>query len=162
MENEVWKNIPNYEKLYQASNLGRIRNKKTKNILKGVDTKGYLRITISYKNERKIISKHRLIAMTFIPNPNNYPEVNHIDGNKHNNRVDNLEWCTRQQNAIHSIINGLQKTKDVCQYDLQGNFIKKYFNAEQAQKETKIYHILDCCKGKRKTAGGYIWKYFVD
>ena len=157
---EVWKNIPNCEG-YQASSKGRIKNLKTKRILNGVNYYGYLRVTIRQNGIKKLFSKHRLIAKTFLPNPNKYSEVNHADGNKQNNCIENLEWCTRKQNAIHSMVNGHQKTKRVGQYDENGNLLKIYFDAYKAEKETNIFHISDCCNGKRKTAGGYYWKYII-
>lgn len=104
-----------------------------------------------------------MVAETFIPNPNKLPQVNHIDGNKLNNNVDNLEWVTVSQNGKHAYKNGLEKpTKisPVIKFDLYGNFIKKYNSIKEAKRENKkCSKISDCCLGKRKTAGGYIWKY---
>ena len=100
---EIWKDIPNYEGLYQVSNLGNIKSLfRYKKILKPIkNTLGYLKVSL-YKNKKiKVFSIHRLVAETFIPNPNNLPEINHKDGNKGNNNVENLEWCTRQQNILH-------------------------------------------------------------
>lgn len=109
---EIWKEITGYEGLYQVSNLGNVRrighletNKngiqrmlKDKNLKPKVDGKGYVHVILFNQNKRKTIRIHRLVAEMFIPNPNNYPQVNHKDEDKQNNKVDNLEWCTNKYN----------------------------------------------------------------
>ena len=101
---EVWKDIPMYANIYEVSNLGRVRSKVTGLITKGYPNhKGYLRAYIYLNGMVKKEFVHRLVAITFLPNPNNYPQVNHIDYDKTNNRLDNLEWCTGEQNIQHSI-----------------------------------------------------------
>ena len=101
---EIWKDIPGYEGLYKVSNLGRIKslgNGKTRkeNILRLTKDKyGYLYITLSENGKLKKFKVHRLVAMAFIPNPNNYTQINHKDENRSNNRVENLEWCTQKYN----------------------------------------------------------------
>ena len=125
MEEEIWKDIPQLEGLYQASNLGRIKSieriakKEYRNnrivkekILKGSKNEdGYFKIHISNKERHinKVVFIHRLVAQTFIPNPNNLPQVNHKDGNKLNNNINNLEWCTNLYNQRHAWKNGLHK-----------------------------------------------------
>ena len=123
---EIWKDINGYEGLYQVSNLGRVRslnryvNSAIKNnnkvIRKGKILKfnsnwnNYLQVNLSKCGKEKMFAVHRLVALTFIPNPNNLSQVNHIDGNKFNNSVNNLEWCTAKENINHSWKLGLSKS----------------------------------------------------
>lgn len=112
---EIWEDIPNYQNFYQANPCGLIKSlPKSLRVKNGFrvtkeliiantnNGNGYLVCSLSKNTKRKSILLHRIIAMTFIPNPNNLPEVNHKDGNKNNNHVDNLEWCARQENIDHS------------------------------------------------------------
>lgn len=109
MEKEIWKDIPKYEGIYEISNYGRIKNKKTGKLKSQRNTfKGYLQVGLSNKGD-KTFRVHRLVAEAFIPNPNNLPQVNHKDGNKKNNRVDNLEWISNYDNMQHAIKLGLTK-----------------------------------------------------
>lgn len=138
------------------------------------DKDGYATVTL-YKNSRKYSRRvHRLVAETFIPNPNNYPIVNHKDENVKNNNVENLEWCnysynTRYGHGIEKMLNSRgDKLKgknnygaiSIVQLDLNYNFIKKWDCAANASRELGIFRgeIRRCCNGIRKTAGGYIWK----
>lgn len=179
---EIWKDIPNFENLYQISNYGRLKSfRKNKNgrILKNTNKKGgYFSIILYNKNCNLHTRIHRLVAQAFVPNPNNLPQVNHIDGNKQNNYYKNLEWCTSKQNFEHSKKTGLwkynhpYKCKKICQYDLQGNFICEYENAKDAHRKTGVCsrNILRVAnkepfnnKGSvRKQAGGYIWRFKDD
>lgn len=127
MEQEIWKDIDGYEGRYQVSNMGRVRSlpkvvqmgnlKRVydEKILKPIDTKsytsrGYVRVHIGKgSGKRELKSIHRLVATAFIPNPQNLPQVNHINGNKQDNRAENLEWCTPQYNTRHALNNGLKK-----------------------------------------------------
>ena len=171
MEKEVWKFI---DDRYQISNYGNFRKNyknKIKNIKVYENSNGYLKAKI-YKNckyKHKMV--HRLVAKAFIPNPNNYPVINHIDGNKKNNKVNNLEWCTYRYNSIHAKEHGLLKNniiyaieakkKPVNQYDIEGHIIKKWNSVKDASETLKINpsNICYVCKSKRKTAGGFVWKY---
>lgn len=118
---EIWKDIPDFERYYQASNLGNIRSitRKAKvkilnndfRTVKGqlispaITKDGYLKVSLSKNHKRYYFRVHRLIAKTFIPNLNNYPEINHKDENKLNNNVDNLEWCTSKYNCNYGTRN---------------------------------------------------------
>ena len=97
-ELKIWRaNIING---YDISTLGRVRNNKTSNIIKAdEEEKGYQRLSIIVNGKKKHFAIHRLVALAFIPNPNNYPQVDHIDGDKTNNKVSNLRWCSNEQNA---------------------------------------------------------------
>ncbi len=111
---EIWKDIYGYEGAYKVSNLGRIqsllrKNTKGKILNPAKNNRGYLRLGLCFKGKIRYDSVHRLVAEAFIPNPKNLPEVNHIDGNKLNNRVENLEWVTKGENQIHAYKTGLRK-----------------------------------------------------
>lgn len=168
---EIWKDIAGYEGLYQVSNTGEIKSLKfnhsnKEKIIKGnKESLGYLVVTLYKDGNRKNFKIHRLVAETFISNPKNLPQVNHIDGNKQNNRIDNLEWCTASENTIHAHKSGLansdnQKIK-VNQYDLSGNFIRKWDGIVDIERNLNIdkSSIVKVCKHKRNQAGGYIWAY---
>lgn len=110
---EIFKDIKNYEGLYQVSNLGRVRNKKT--VLKPYkNVFGYLIVYLSKNNIRKNCRVHRLVAQTFIDNPENKPQVNHINGIKDDNRIENLEWCTNGENEKHAYKLGLKTINKGC------------------------------------------------
>lgn len=145
---------------YKVSNLGRIKNEQGK-ILKTQIRKGYCDVGLHIEGQRqpKIVKVHRLVAKAFIPNPNNYPLVNHKDENKQNNRVDNLEWCTQKYNLNYGHRNDKIKKK-VLQFDSDNNFIKEYKSITDASKECNVLisDIVRSCKTHYK-AGNFIWKY---
>lgn len=116
MDSEIWKDIDGYEGRYQVSNMGNVRSlyyHNTKGIVRvkclkpATDKKGYLRCALSKSNKLVTYKIHRLVATAFIPNPENLPQVNHINGDKSDNRIGNLEWCNNSQNQIHAYKNGL-------------------------------------------------------
>lgn len=95
----MWKDIPEWELYYEINENGDVRNKLTGNYIKGdINNAGYYRICLYHKSKKQRFFRHRLVAQLFIPNPNNYPEVNHINGNKSMNNKDNLQWCDRTHN----------------------------------------------------------------
>lgn len=161
---EIWKDIPNYVGRYKASNFGRIKRVwcKPKILTPKPNKKGYLRIYFYKGKNKKFLRVHRLVAQAFIPNPENKPQINHIDGNKANNCVSNLEWCSCKMNMDHAWENGLYKGKRVAQYK-NGVLIAIYDNVVQAchimGSKTQGQNIGKCALGKRKSAFGYQWKY---
>ena len=161
---EIWKDINGYEGLYQVSNLGNVKSLKTNKILSPVG-KEYKHVILYNKGDRKTLKIHRLVAEAFIPNPENKPQVNHKDEDKYNNIVENLEWCTHEENMNHGTKQDREskiKTKyNVLQYDLEGNLIKKWFNLREITMNTnyKKANIMYCCRHKNKTAYGYRWEY---
>lgn len=164
---EVWKDIPGYEKIYQVSNLGRVkslnyrRTKKEKLLQFAEYRNNYFFVDLSKNGVTKQIMVHRLVAQAFVPNPKNKTQVNHIDGDKHNNRVENLEWTTARENMNHSRYvlgncaeNALKK-KIKCVETGQ-----IFESAHEASRVMKIGRA-NICKAARigKIAGGYHWKW---
>lgn len=188
MEEEIWRDIKGYEGLYQVSNLGRVRSLQFVNnrykvrtprlkVLKpSYDKYGYLMLGLCKDGKHKNVHPHRLVAEAFIPNPENKPQVNHIDGNKINNCVNNLEWCTHGENQKHAHRIGIKQatkywtgkfgkehhnSKPILQYDLNGNFIKRWDSMSDIERELNIRHgrIWYCCTNRQKTSHGFIWRY---
>ena len=108
--NEIWKDVKDYKGIYEVSSYGKVRNIVDKHILKpGLTSKGYYNVILCKNKLHKGISIHRLVALAFIPNPENKKQVNHINGIKTDNRVENLEWATCSENIIHSYKIGKQR-----------------------------------------------------
>lgn len=176
---EVWKDIVGYEGLYQVSSSGTVRSldryvpHKTfgKKFCEGcmmaahINNAGYMTVNLCKHNKYKSFDIHRLVALAFIPNPDNLPQVNHKDENKHNNCVDNLEWCTNQENNLYGtkVERQVKKIKKpVLQYDCEMNFIKEWESPTDAEEFFSGKHtgaISRCINGKSKTSYGYKWKY---
>ena len=174
MLKEVWKDIEGYEGFYQVSNLGRVKSLKrtfirsdgkTKTfqgkVLKhNVNPKGYKYVNLSCQSKIYSIRIHRLVAKAFLENPNNYPCINHIDENKLNNNIENLEWCTYQYNNTYNNKQRCRMTK-VSKFSKRGEFIRNYDSITEAGKDTGAdgRNISACCRKKIKSCGGYVWKY---
>lgn len=166
---EVWRCVKNYEGIYQVSTKGRVRSLKFNKIkilkpYKTIKRGGYLEVYLRIPGSRKNYKVHRLVAEAFISNPNNYKEVNHIDEDKENNNVDNLEWCDHYYNNSYGskpIKNGTSHSKKVEQYSIGGVLIKIFNSQTEAAIKTNSTQrgISDCCRGKIKTHNGFIWKY---
>lgn len=178
---EVWRPVIGYEGFYDVSNLGNVRSVDrfiyqinrwgglTKRLLKGRIIKqatingGYKVVGLSKNGETKQKFVHILAAKAFIPNPNNYPIINHKDENPSNNNLDNLEWCTVQYNTTYGtgIERMVEKTsKKVYQYTLEGELVNIYSSTQECARNG--YHqgnISMCCNGKRPTHKGYRWSY---
>ena len=192
-----WEDVKGYEGLYLVSDEGEVYSlPRIVNNGRGTYVTGgrvlkpgkraqyYSFVILSDGENIEHKSLHRLVAEAFIPNPNDYPEVNHIDENPMNNNVKNLEWCTPKHNMNYgngaktrhrkidytkpcykenAIKNGKKASRPVVQYDKSGNFIRRYESAKDASRITNTdhSHILDCCNEKpyRHTAGGYVWKF---
>ena len=166
-DKEIWKDIKGYEGLYQISTNGDIKRvwKSKETICKpSLDSNGYKQITLTKNKKRKSYKIHKLVAITFINNKNNYKEINHKDENKLNNNVNNLEWCTRKYNCNYGNRNykcTRHRIHKVGQYDLQNNLINTYSSLQDAERITgiKYQNISSCCRNIKKSSGGYIWKY---
>ena len=138
MDQEIWKDIEDYNGLYQISSFGRVKSTRYNRYLKLIfNKKGYARIHLNKKGKLKSFRVHRLVASAFIPNPDNKPQVNHKDGNKTNNCIDNLEWVTNEENYCHAIRNNLvQRNRRKCALLFNGKEIKRFGSIRQAQLET--------------------------
>lgn len=186
--NEIWKPIVNYESYYEISNLGnvwskgkkyvdslgKVMNRKPRNVKIHKGTNGYLCVDLNSNNVSSQKYIHRLVAEAFILNPENKPTVNHKDGNKLNNNISNLEWNSYSENNKHATDNNLRQSpwtgkfgvnhpqsKSVVQLDKKGNVIDTFVSAREAQEKTGVSykHISCCCLSKRRSTGGYCWKF---
>ena len=162
-KDEVWCPIKGFEGLYEVSDQGRVRSLKfgKERILKPVRTpKGYLQVSLYKNGKMKPIRIHRLVAQTFIPNPDNLPEVNHKDENKENNSVHNLEWCDSKYNNNYGTRTD-RCSKPVLQFTKSGEFVKEWKSAMDVERNLGYFHnnISYCCTGRYKSAYGFIWKY---
>lgn len=164
---ETWKPVVGYEGLYEVSSKGNVRNLKTGRILKPIySTNGYAMVDLtSTSNDRTKKLVHRLVAQAFIPNPNNLSDVNHKDEIKTNNNLDNLEWISHKDNLNYGTRNervAKSNSKPIQQLDMKTrSIIATYPSLTEAGLSTGIYKsdISKVAKGKRKTAGGYGWRY---
>lgn len=181
--NEIWKDVVGYEGLYQVSNLGRVKSirgrKVTEKIMKPhLQRTGYYSIWLCKEDKKGNKSLHRIIAEAFIPNPENKPCIDHVNGVATDNRIENLRWCTYKENSnnpvsIQKMINtrnsdeyrrlqkSIQPSKKVDMLTLDGEYIKSFISISDAARELNgnIAAIHRCCNDKQKYAYGYKWRY---
>lgn len=185
---EIWKDVPGFEGYYQASSFGRIRsvdritNSRTaygKILKQSLQNSGYRFVGLAKNGKTKSSLVHRVVAISFLELVDGKTYVNHKDGDKENNNVNNLEWCSFSENIKHSYVLGTRvisdrqinrlknfnvetKSKSVYQYDISGNLLNKYPSMIVASLKTGVNYssICSCVKGhiKHKTAGGFVWK----
>ena len=158
MKNEIWKDAPGFPG-YQVSDAGRVRS--FYRVLAPDSVKGYYRVRL-YRNGRVYrIYIHRLVAMAFVPNPDGLPQINHKNEIKTDNRAENLEWCTAKYNNAYGTGReraAKSRSKAVGQYTTGGILVETYDKIKDAR-EKYGSHIFSVLAGKRKTAGGFVWKY---
>ena len=193
LENEQWLPIDGFDGMYLISNYGRVkslnynRTNQEKILKSATNNKGYQVVVLCKDGKQKMFRVHRLVAMAFIPNPNNYTEVNHIDECKTNNHVSNLEWCTVEYNNNYGTRNkkiskaligkfsgdnnpkywfekfGKEhpRSKQVIQLTLDGDYIKSWDSAIDVKRKLGYNqgNIGSCCRGARKSANGYKWQF---
>lgn len=182
---EEWKDIEGFFKgYYQVSNMGRVRSLDREvisnkhggtRVLKGkimklseakgreVDGSKYLLVNLRREGKNKVYQVHRLVAEAFLENKDDLPIVNHKDGNKSNNNVNNLEWCTYSHNNKHALENNLRKPRgrNIIQLTLDNKIINEFISVSEAARITSINrgNISHCLNGRNDTAGGYLWRY---
>lgn len=174
---EQWKDVNGYEGLYSVSDKGRVRSETTKDgngnklILSQYDKDGYRMVSLRKDGKRKVCRVHQLVMKAFIPNPQNYTMVNHINEIRSDNRIENLEWCDAKHNSNCGTVKerrsktlrekSLLKKRVQCYDKETGSFFKEFLGVKEAAREMKIdsANISRCINGSQKSAGGYIWKY---
>lgn len=191
---EIWRDIEGYEGFYQVSTWGRVRSldrivadgrtsyKTLKGkIIKETSARGYRKVRLTKDGKQTAYFVHRLVAQTFVPNPENKAEVDHTDTNPGNNRVENLRWATRLENNRNSLTrkkrsDGLKGNKNhmyekygkdnpnskaIFQITKDGNILRKWIGISEAARQTGARHqnIVFCCQGKLNSSGGFRWIY---
>ena len=174
MKNEEWRDVVGYEGRYQVSSMGRVKSLERKDclgrtvkerILKPVVRgKGYLKVGLCAGGKKKHFFVHRLVCQAFHDNPDNKPQVNHLNEDKKDNRACNLEWCTRRENCNHGTRNkrsAKNRSKSVGQYTLDGELVKIWPSATEAQRQVGFGqgNICQAANGKFKQVYGFTWKY---
>ena len=171
-EVEEWRDVNGYENLYQVNRKGEVRSSHKgywEKLSAGKSSCGYRNFLFHKDGKRKNMRGNRLVAEAFIPNPNNLPFVNHKDENPLNDCVENLEWCTAEYNANYGTLKERQsknniKNRPVCMFDVDGTFIKEFYNIHEAAKHINGNHpcLSRCCSGQVFCYKGYIWRYKED
>jgi hypothetical protein len=157
----MWKPVPGYEDRYLVSDEGEVFSLFYEKMLKQANKRGYMQVALSRDNHMQYVGVHRLVAMAFLDPDAERIFVNHKDGNKHNNRVENLEWCTPSENTRHSIDVLGQRKRAVYQKDKDGNVLGEYPSIKEAAEAVgaKAEHVWRCVKGIRKKTCGFYWEY---
>jgi hypothetical protein len=163
---EKWKDVVGYEGVYQVSTIGRVKRIDSGKILRiAIRKDGYATVSLWKNNIGKSFCVHRLVALSFLENPEGKPMVNHIDSNKSNNNISNLEWCTRCENAKHGYDFGNVRPprldKKVWKVSLSGERIKMYMSIRDAAKDNNAddSHITKVLKGKLNKTANFKWEY---
>lgn len=172
MIEEIWKDICGYEGKYQVSSLGSVKSldyRRTgkERILKIGKSRGYLNVNLCKNSKTKMFKVHRLVANAFIPNPENKPFIDHINTIKDDNRAENLRWVTCKENSNNVLTISKRfgsnncNARKVLQFTKEGVFVKEWSCTMDVQRELGFSNgnISSCCLGKRKTCGGFVWKY---
>lgn len=165
----MWKKFiyENYETDYSVSTEGEVRKDTTNYILSQSSQQDYKFVTLLIKGKQKRMRVHRMVALTFLDNPENKPYVNHINGNRSDNNITNLEWVTPSENTQHAVDTGLMnngRKKAVIQYNLNGDRMATFESASEAARQTggSQSKITMCCRRQRESANDYQWRYFDD
>lgn len=165
----MWKKFiyEDIETDYSVSTEGEVRKDTTNYILSQSSQQDYKFVTLLINGQQKRMRVHRMVAMTFIENPDNKPYVNHINGIRYDNNVENLEWVTQSENIQHAVRTGLMQNgrkKAVIQYNLNGDRMATFESASEAARQTggSQSKITMCCKRQRETANDYQWRYYDD
>lgn len=174
---EEWKDVKGYEGIYEISNLGNVKSFYSGKIIsQKKNNRGYMVVDLYKNRQRKSFLVHRIVAISFLNKDKLCNDVNHIDENKENNCVENLEWCTHKENVNKWCKNNTEKVgrkqfkstekyrkldMNISMFNKDGSFIKTYTRASDIKKELNkdISCIIQCCDGKRKSAYGYKWKF---
>ena len=179
---EEWKDIQGYEGLYQVSNCGRVKSHDrvvfqsnrygttTVHVYKGkilkecANPNGYIHVDLHKNGKVKRFLMHRLVAMHFLKRLNEQNVINHLDGNKFNNHVSNLEWCTQSHNIQYAYEHGTKippHMRQIAQCDMDGNIIKIWDSIADACRKVHVSssNVAKACRGTRKHAGGFKWQY---
>lgn len=166
MPEEKWRDVLGFEELYQVSSFGNVRTIKNGEVemSQQENRNGYMTVHLRDKGVERRAMVHRLVAEAFIPNPNGFRDVNHKNGDKSDNRVENLEWTSHADNMTHSFRELGKNVRHIVQLDLDNNFIERWNSIIEASEATGICrtNIGECCRGNRKHTKGYKWKYEED
>lgn len=171
MKSEMWADIKGFEGYYSVSSLGNIYSHRSEKMLsqsisKKGNSLGRKSVVLSVDGKTSKFLVHRLVAEAFIPNPQGFPQVNHIDENPSNNIISNLEWCDAKYNHNYGTAisrrsaTNRKNSKTLIQKSLDGVLIKEFECVREAEEAGfKRSHIIDCCRGRIPTSQGFIWEY---